>query len=232
MEKQDLVLIPGLALNHRIWGEITPKLEQYANVMVAEPYYSDNIHGMAVDILSKAPDKFALAGISMGGYISMEIMRIAPERVTRVAFLNTNARADSEEASDRRRKSIEFAQKGKYKEVVELSVQGLLSQRAIKETNAPDTIRKMAEEVGLDVFIKQQNAIMTRIDSRESIKDISVPTLVVCGMEDKGATPDVMMEISNAIKGARFVVIEDTGHLSPIESPDEVAAEMIKWLNS
>jgi pimeloyl-ACP methyl ester carboxylesterase len=185
---------------------------------------------MAEATLEEAPDRFALAGLSMGGYCAFEIMRQAPQRVTRLALLDTSARQDTEEQRSRRRGLIELAQKGEFKGVTPRLLPLFLHQDRLGDEALTSTVRSMAERVGKDAFLRQQTAIMGRPDSRPGLARIACPTVVLTGRQDLLTPPAMSEEIAAGIPGSRLVIVEDCGHLTTIERPDAVNAAFRDWL--
>jgi pimeloyl-ACP methyl ester carboxylesterase len=166
----------------------------------------------------------------MGGYVAQEIMRVAPYRVSRLALLDTSARADTEEQHGRRRGLIELVGKGHFKGVTPQLMPQLIGRDRLGDQALVDTVTGMAERVGRDAFLRQQTAIMGRPDSRADLRRIACPTLVLCGRDDALTPPALHEEMAAAIPGAELVVAEDCGHLSTIERPDSVNAALRDWL--
>jgi pimeloyl-ACP methyl ester carboxylesterase len=228
-EKQRLLLLPGLLCDAALWQFQTEALADVADPMVADLTRSDSIAGMARDALERAPDRFALAGLSMGGYVALEIMRQAPERVTRLALLDTSARADTPETVERRKALIDLASRGKFKGVTPRLLPLLLH----KDHQFPPLstiVMDMAARVGQEAFIRQEVAILTRIDSRPFLKDIKVPTLVLVGEDDALTPVHLHEELADGIKGSEFQIIARSGHLTTLERPDMVNRAMFDWL--
>jgi len=185
---------------------------------------------MAAATLAEAPENFALAGLSMGGYVAQEIMRQAPERVLKLALLDTSPRADSEEQMLRRRGLIELAQKGRFKGVTPRLLPLLIHPDRQQDEKLTAIIFAMAENVGMDGFIRQQKAIMGRPDGRADLAKIKVPALVLCGRQDALTPLDIHKEIAAGIAGSRLVIVEESGHLPTLERPAEVNMAMREWL--
>lgn len=224
------VLVPGLLCSPRLYAEQLPALWRSGPVTVASHRHDDSMAAIAGRILAAAPPRFALAGLSMGGYLAFEIMRQAPHRVERLALLNTSARPDTAEASARRREQVAMAEDGKLAEVVDL-----LSQRWLRAAVRGDrallgVIRQMADETGPEAFARQQAAIMNRPDSRPGLTAIGCPTLVVAGEQDEVTVPGHGEEIASLIPRARLVMIPDCGHLSTLERPETVTRALTDWL--
>ena len=228
--KQPLVLVPGLLCTADLWQPQLDALGDIADISVADHTLHDTIAAVAAGILADAPDRFALAGLSMGGYVSLEIMRQAPERVTRLALLDTSARADTSEQVQRRTDFIKLSEMGKFRGVTEALLPILIHETRLDDEALVATIYRMAQDIGQAGFVRQQRAIMSRSDSHGLLGGISCPVLVLCGRQD-GLTPlDLHEEMAAGIAGAVLVVLEDCGHLSTLERPDQVNAAMRDWL--
>lgn len=231
--KPPLILIPGLLLTADLWRDQIRDLADLAEISVAtEQTRHESMAAIAAAILAGAPERFALAGLSMGGYVALELMRQAPERVTRLVLLDTAARADTPEQTATRRGLIELAEKGNFKGVTPRLLPMLVHPSRLDDKPLVERIMAQAAEVGREGFFRQQRAIMGRIDSRPHLRAIHCPTLVLCGREDLLTPPDRHMEMAAGIPDSRLVVIEDCGHLSPMERPERVTAELRRWLGA
>jgi pimeloyl-ACP methyl ester carboxylesterase len=166
----------------------------------------------------------------MGGYVAQEIMRQAPERVERLALVDTSARADTEAQRETRRELIRFSETGKFKGVTPRLLPNLIHPDHLQVPAIADVVMEMAERVGRDAFIRQQTAIMGRKDGRPDLAAIRVPTLIVCGRQDKLTPLAVAEEMQAQVAGSKLVIIEDSGHLAPLEQPHAVTAVMRYWL--
>lgn len=185
---------------------------------------------MAGRILADAPSGFALAGLSMGGYVALEIMRQAPERVEKLALLDTSAAPDTSEQTARRRGLIELAAKGRFKGVTPRLLPLLIHSSRTDDAELTGIVMDMAEDIGMDAFLRQQQAIMGRADSRPLLRDIACPTLVLCG-EDDAITPlSVHRDMATQIPDMTLIVVEDCGHLSTLERPEAVNRALRDWL--
>jgi pimeloyl-ACP methyl ester carboxylesterase len=225
-----LVLVPGLICSARIWAPVVPALWRHGPVMVANHIRDDSMAAIARRILAEAPPRFALAGHSMGGYIAFEIMRQAPERVAKLALVNTQARPDTPEATARRRGQIALAQDGGYHAVVgELSANFVHPSRR-DEASLQQFVRDMADDVGVEAFVRQQNAIMARPDSRPTLTAIRCPTLVLTCDSDNTIPNKLSQEMADEIAGSWLVMLENCGHLPQVERPDATAQALGEWL--
>lgn len=229
-ENIPLVLLPGLLCDEKLWAPQIQALSDMADCRVADLTRHESVAEMAASVLADAPERFALAGLSMGGYVAQEIMRQAPERVLKLALLDTSPRADSDEQMVRRRGLIELAQKGRFKGVTPRLLPLLIHPDRQQDEKLTGVIFAMAEHVGMEGFIRQQKAIMGRPDGRADLAKIAVPTLVLCGRQDALTPLDIHKEIAAGIAGSRLVIVEESGHLPTLERPAEVNMALREWL--
>ena len=223
----DLLLLPGLICDDRLWRDVIAGLGVPARV--ADLTQDDSIAAMAARTLADAPARFALAGLSMGGYVALEIMRQAPERVTHLALLDTSARPDDDARKQTRRSGMAAVREGKFGLVSRAMLPGLLAPAHLESALAAE-VQAMSERVGPDAYLRQQAAIMGRVDSRPTLAQITVPALVGVGELDKLTPPALAEEIAAGIAGAALVQFAGSGHLSTMENPDAVVAAMKEWL--
>ncbi len=226
----ELVLLPGLLCDHALWEEQIPHLADTALINVMDLTGHDSVTALARSVLSAAPPRFALAGLSMGGYVAMEIMRQAPERVIKLALIGASARPDAPEQSAQRRGFIKTTHLGKFRGVTSRLLPQLIHPDRVSDAALAATIMAMARRVGREAFIRQQTAIIGRPDSRPSLSSIACPTLVLGGREDLLTPPPVLAELAAAIPGARHVIIEKCGHLPPLERPHALSELLKTWL--
>ncbi len=224
---RELVLLPGLLCDAQLWSAVIPGLD--ANCHVADLTRDDSMAAMAVAVLAMAPPRFALAGLSMGGYVALEIMRLAPERVTHLALLDTSARADDAARLETRRRGMELVGQGKFIGVSRGLLATLIAPQHLGAVVA-QAVQAMSERVGPAAYLRQQAAIMGRIDSRPFLGEVRVPTLVGVGESDKLTPPELAEEIAAGIAGAKLVRFPDSAHLPAMENPGAVAVAMREWL--
>lgn len=226
---QPLLLVPGLRCDSYLYAPLIACLDAGTAAVVADVSRDDSIAAMASRVLAAAPPRFALAGLSMGGYVVLEIMRQAPERVTHLALLDTNARPDSDERKVARRAEMALVAAGESALVSRMGLPGLLAPRHL-DTPIAEAVHEMTMRVTPETYYRQQTAIMGRIDSRPFLKDIAVPTLVGVGAEDQLIPLPLSQEMAAAIPGAELVVFPDAGHIPTIENPAAVASAVHDWL--
>ncbi len=227
-----LVLVPGLLCSARLYAPQIAALWPFGQVAVADHRRDDDIEAVAAHILAAAPPRFALTGLSLGGYVAFAMLRQAPERIVKLALLNTSARPETSGQSAAREELIAKAETGKMSEVVETLMVKFLHRNRHKDEVLKRIVRDMAADTGVDAFVRQERTIMSRPDSRPLLPSISCPTLVLVGDADELTPPDLAKEIAGGIGGARLVVVPNCGHLSTIEQPDAVNAALAEWLGA
>ena len=229
-ESLPVVLIPGLLASARLFAPQIPELWRHGPVTVADHTRDDTLSAMARRILAGTPPRFALAGLSMGGYVAFEILRQAAARVAKLALLDTSARSDTPEATAMRKAQMSLASTGRLGEVVETQFERTVHPLHRSDPRLRELSRLMAEDVGPEAFLRQQTAIMGRPDSRPLLATIDCPTLVLVGEQDELTPLDRAVEMAHGIRAARLVTVTECAHLSTLEQPREVTRALIEWL--
>ena len=225
-----ILLVPGLVGSPRIYAPVVPALWRFGPVTVANHIRDDNMALIARRILAEAPPRFALAGHSMGGYIAFEIMRQAPERVAKLALINTQARPDTPEATARRRAMMARAMGGEFRAVLDELFPGFVHPSRREDAGLRQLVYDMGEDVGPEAFVRQQTAVISRPDSRPMLAGIKCPTLVLTGDEDHTIPNSLSIEMANNIHNAKLVILPDCGHLPQPEQPQATADALVEWL--
>jgi pimeloyl-ACP methyl ester carboxylesterase len=224
-----LVMLPGLVLDRRLFEAQINALGGGVPAEVADLAVADTIGGVASAVLARAPEQFALLGLSMGGYTAFEILRQAPERVARLALLDTQARPDDAAARERREGQIREAGSGGFEPLMEGLYRTWVHPDRHDDARLRGLVMEMARGFGPAGFTTEMRAIISRPDSRPLLASIGCPTLVLCGREDF-ATVDAHVEMATGIPDATLAVLPNCGHLSPIERPEAVGAQLRLWL--
>lgn len=225
-----IVFIPGLLCSAEVFAPQLSALWRHGPVTVASTLEGTTIGEVAARILESAPPRFALAGLSMGGYICFEIMRQAPGRVLRLALLDTSARPDTAGQTALRRAKLEEARGKDFLGVALENLNGLIHPSRRTDRSLLEINRRMALAVGLEGFARQIEIAISRPDSRPDLGAIRIPTLVIVGDSDPLTPVERSEEIVALVPQARLAVIPDCGHLSSIEQPDRVSRELDQWL--
>ena len=226
------VLVPGLLCTPRLYADQIPSLWRFGPVTVADHTRGDSMRDIARQILAQAPPKFALIGLSMGGYVAFEVQRHAPDRVVKLVLLDTTARPDAPEQTEQRKRQVEMARAGRFEGIAQLLFPRFVSAARHGDAALQAIVRTMADDTGADAFVRQQTAIMSRADSRPGLASIPCPTLVLVGADDSLTPPDRAAEIAAGIPGARSVVVPSCGHLSTLEQPQAVTAALVEFLSA
>jgi pimeloyl-ACP methyl ester carboxylesterase len=225
-----IVLVPGMLCTPEIFAPQIAALWPYGSVTVASTLDGATISEMAASILATAPPRFALAGISMGGYIELEIMRQAPERVLKLALLSTEARPDTPAQTAQRRTLLAQVDTGNFETLLALALPAIVHPAHQDDAILRETNVRMGLAVGIERWARQVEAVISRIDYRPTLAAISIPTLVLVGDSDTFTPPDRAEEMAAAIPGASLVVVPKCGHASTIEQPEVVNQALIAWL--
>jgi pimeloyl-ACP methyl ester carboxylesterase len=231
-EPLPIVLIPGLNCSARLYAEQIPVLWRFGPVTVADHTRDNSMDAIAARILAAAPPRFALAGLSMGGYLALTIVRQAPERVQKLALLDSSARPETPEQTARRKPQIALAESGRFAEVPALQFPFFVHRNRQGDDALRTRVRVMAEETGAEVFLRQQRALMTRADARPLLATIKCPTLVLVGDGDELTPPALSRELAEGIAGSWLVIVPDCGHLSTMEQPEAVNTALVEWMTS
>ena len=227
-----ILFVPGLLCTAEAFAAQARALWPFGSVTFANTLEGDTMMQIAAAILRDAPPRFALCGISMGGYLCFEILRQAPERVLKLALLDTSARPDRPEQTEQRRALVARARSGDFEALIAEVLTAILhparrDDPALREINV-----RMGLSVGLEGMARQQAAVIARVDSRPSLAAISVPTLVLVGDCDPLTPPEQAEELAAAIAHSRLVVVPECGHASTLEQPDAVSRALLEWIQS
>lgn len=216
-----IVLITGQLLTDAVWAPLRAAWAD-RQVTVADNHSEETIAGYAQRLLDTAPQRFVLVAHAMGGFIAFEVMRRAPQRVAKLVLISTLASADGPAQTARRQGYIDLVESGRFEQVVEERIPILFPADHRDDPELLRIARQMAADTGADTFLRQQRALMARIDSRPRLHEIAVPTLLVWGDGDGITSRAQHEEIAAAIPGARLEVIAGAGHLPMLERPDQV----------
>lgn len=225
-----ILLVPGLNCTAEIYAHQMPALWRFGPVMVANHTEGSSMQEIAVSILRDAPPEFALVGFSMGGYLAFEILRQARGRVLKLALLDTSARADTPEATEKRRAAIALTELGKFNLAVAQSFPNAVHPDHVGDAGLKALHVRMATANGGETYVRQQTAIMNRPDSRPELGAIEVPTLVVVGDKDAITIPEAAREMATGIADAKLVVVPRAGHMALVEQHAIVTSALVEWL--
>ncbi len=225
-----IVLVPGLNCSPRLYAAQIPALWRFGAVTVADHTRDETMAAIAKRILEAAPPRFALAGLSMGGYVALEIVRQAAARVAKLALLDTGSRDDTPEATAKRRTNMALAESGRFNDIIGPQFALYVPPSRINDGALKAVYLAMCHDVGAEAYVRQQKAIVSRPDSRPLLPTIRCPTLVLVGALDEATPPHLSEEIATGIAGATLVRVPDCGHLSTLERPEAVTDALVEWM--
>ena len=226
-----ILLVPGLVSSPRIYAPLLPALWRFGPVTVANHIRDDNMAVIARRILAEAPPRFALAGHSMGGYIAFEIMRQAPERVAKLALINTQARPDTPEATARRRGMMGRATGGEYRAVLDELFPGFVHPSRREDASLRQLVHDMGDDVGVEAFVRQQTAVISRPDSRPMLAGSNARRWCCPATRTTPSRIRCRSRWPSNIHSAKLVILADCGHLPQPEQPQATADALVEWLS-
>ena len=230
-----LVLVPGLMCDDTVWRHQVAALGADREVQVASHGLADSLGAMAQRVLDQAPPEFALAGHSMGGRVALEVVARAPQRVSRLALLDTGYQALAPgEAGERERagryRLLETAQRDGMLAMARDWARGMVHPARLDDAALMDSIHSMIVRAGVAQFEAQVRALLARPDRTGLLSQLSVPTLVLCGHDDSWSPLARHQEMARLISASRLVVVPDCGHMSTMERPQAITAALSAWL--
>lgn len=231
-EHPPLVLLPGMMCDERLFAPQVAALSVDREVLVLAMTDHDSVELLAESILAKAPPVFALAGLSMGGIVAMEIIRQAPHRVERLALLDTNPLAEREEVRAKRNIQISKVREGKLQSVMRDEMKPNYLSDGPKKAAILDFCMAMAESLGPAVFERQSFALQSRPDQQDSLGNIDVPTLILCGEDDSLCPPERHHLMHRLIPHSTLTIIPEAGHLPTLEQAELTTKAFKQWLNT
>ena len=226
---QTLVLIPGLGSDGAVWRRTVAALGDRADCLIGDTLSDDTLAAMALRILAQAPERFALAGVSMGGMVALELMRRAPERVSHLALVDTNASPDTlGQRAYRHLANLVVGATRNFGRLAEGSLGSLIHPDAPADVRAE--MVEMSVRVGARAYVRQNHAVIGRGDLRKVLPGVRVPTSVIVGREDRLTPLRLSQDIHRLTPGSTLSVIPECGHLPPIETPAALAALLLELL--
>ena len=229
-----LVLLPGMMCDARLFEFQIRRLKQDSgdalSIIVPPLDTAESLPELARHVLNVTPPSFALCGLSMGGIVAMEMLAKAPDRIERLALMDTNPLAETEQGVARRNRQIQDVRAGRLVQVIADEMKPLYLTDGSNKQAHLDLCMDMALSLGDDAFIAQSLVLRDRRDQTETLKSVRCPTLILHGAEDKLCPAERHQLMKDLIPHAELVVVDGAGHLPPIEMPEEVTAHLYKWL--
>jgi len=229
-EKPVLFLLPGLLCDAPVFGKLVPLLEDVADIHIPNFFGLDSIETMAEHVLAQAPQRFSMLGFSMGGRVAMEVIRRAPERIDRLLLLDTGTHAATQAELPERHLLVKMGHEQGMEAVASRWLPPMLHPDRRNDPAFMGPLTEMVCRAGADVHDKQIQAQITRPDAAPVLPGIKCPTYVITGRQDEWSNVARHAVIAAAIPGSKLVVLEDSGHFTPLEAPQALAAAMREWL--
>lgn len=223
-----LVLLPGFMTDSDLWADMAPSLAPFGPILHGDLGRDDSIAAMARRVVEEAPDRFALIGFSMGGYVAREMARITPERVGALVLIATSARADTPAQARRKDAAVGHVRRQSFTGLSRSAIRGSVHPDRAGDDALIARICRMGDRLGGDVFLRQ--AGQTRASDRDRLGAIACPTLVVAAAQDGLRSLDEARELRDGIPGAALIVIDGSGHMLPMEAPEALAEAIVPWL--
>lgn len=232
MPSETLVVIPPLLCDARIFESQIRDLSQDHAVMFAPTTRGERMEEVASQILTWAPSKFALAGMGMGGMVAMEVLRRAEDRVTRIALISTSPQADTPETAAARETHIIAARAGRWADVLQHEINSTWMAPTSDKVELVRQLTEMGNALGPDVYVKQARTLQRRKDQQATLRSIKQPTVVICGRHDGQYQLKRHEFLAELIPYAQLEVIEQSGYLPTLESPDAVTDVLRAWMKA
>lgn len=230
MPRETLVMIPPMLSDARVFAHQLKVMSKSHAVMVAPPTCGERIEEIASQVLSWAPSKFALCGMGLGGMVAMELMRRAPERMTRIALVSTSAQADTPESAAAREPHIIAARAGRWNDVLQHEINSTWMAPSTDKAQLVRVLTEMGRDLGPDIYVKQARAMQRRKDQQATLRQIQLPTAVICGRHDGQYQMKRHAFLAELIPYAQFEIIEGAGYLPTLESPEETTDALQRWM--
>lgn len=224
-----LILLPGLLNDAELWRDQVDGLADVARCQVADLTHGESLRQLAEQVLADAEPTFALAGFSMGGYVAQEIARIAPERIARLALIDTAIRADTpERAAQRRAVNAAASHEGAFLGVADRLMASYVDASRLDDKDLTGRIQAMTQRLGREVFLRQNG--LAREDGAAALRALRCPIVIICGEHDAITPLAGQHEMAYAIGCSHMVIIPNAGHMTPMEAPEAVNAALRRWL--
>lgn len=227
---EPLVFLPGMMCDARLFGPQIAALSPDFSIMVCPVTRGDRIEEIASGLLDELPPRFALAGLSMGGIVAMELLRRAPNRVTRLALMDTNPLAETPQVAAAREPQIVKVRAGRMLDVMRDEMKPTYLAPGPYRGEVLELVMDMARALGPDIFVRQSRALQRRRDQQSTLRKCKVPTLILCGAHDALCPVKRHTFMAELIQGAQLRVLDNAGHLPTLEAPDETTAALRDWM--
>lgn len=229
---EPLVFLPGMMCDARLFGPQLAELSAQCAVMVAPVTQGERVEEIASGLLDQLPMRFALAGHGMGGIVAMELLRRAPDRVSRIALMSTNPLPETPQAASQREPQIVRVRTGRLGDVMHEHMPSSALAPGSYRAEIMELFMDMADALGAEVFVRQSRAMQRRKDQQATLRRTRVPALILCGEHDTLCPVKRHGFMAELIPNAHLVVLGGSGHLPTLEQPGEVTAALRKWMGA
>ncbi len=230
--KDPLVLLPGMMCDARLFLPQITAFSSEVSVQVAPITVGDTIEEIARNVLAAAPARFALAGLSMGGIVAMEVLRLAPDRISRIALMDTNCQPELPNVAAAREPQIVRAKTGRLEEIMRDEMKPNYLAPGPGRVDVLNTVMEMALDLGPEVFVRQSRALQRRPDQQGTLRRAKTPALIMCGEHDALCPIRRHEFMAHLMPNARLEIIADAGHLPTLEQPEVTTGLLRRWLSS
>jgi pimeloyl-ACP methyl ester carboxylesterase len=227
---EPLVLLPGMMCDARLFGAQIGKLSAELAIMVAPVTRGERVEEIASGLLDQLPQRFALGGLGLGGVVAMELLRRAPDRVTRIALIGTHPLGEFPAVAAAREPEIVKARSGRLKAVMEDRLERCGIAPGPRHEGVTALALSMARSLGAETFVRQSRALQRCKDQQATLRNCKVPALVLCGAQDMLSPVKRHQTMAELLPDSELVILEDAGHLTPLEQPEAVTAALRSWL--
>lgn len=228
---QPLLLIPGLLCDETLWREQIESLEDNVEIIVADVSRRESIRGLADDVLQTAPERFCLAGFSLGSQVALEITRIARERIEKLALLSATNHGLLPRVRAALERAISMIEQGEFERYVEESYTSYVHPSRVNDALLKRTFTEMARAIGPEAGLRQMRALLSITSPFTGLDQIDCPTAIIGGQQDQRTTPAAHEELAREIRRSVLTIIEDSGHFTLLEQPRQVSEAMRRWLS-
>ncbi|WP_282153313.1 alpha/beta fold hydrolase [Ruegeria atlantica] len=225
-----LVLLPGMMCDARLFTPQIAALSGKFPILSAPIGGHNTMQALAAEVLTYAPQRFALAGLSMGGIVAMEILRQAPNRVAGLALMDTNPLAELDELKARRGPQINAVERGNLRKVMAEEMKPNYLTDGPRRASILDLCMDMSMDLGSDVFVNQSKALRDRADQTNTLRDFTGVAHVLCGRDDALCPVSTHELMHDLMPQSRLEIIENAGHLPTLEQPQQTTAALTRWL--
>lgn len=227
-----LILIPGLLCDQALWQFQMPELARHAEISVADITKQSTITEMATEVLRTAPEHFSLAGFSLGSQVALEIMRLGPDRVHRLALLSATRGGLPPAVASAIGRAVASLERGEFDQYLDEAYPTYVAPQQAGKAELKRLFVDMAHRVGVHAGIRQMRALQAITSPFTHLEHIRCPTVIIGGRDDVRITPAAHELLAREISGAELAMIDGAGHFTPLEQPDEVTAVLRRWLST